>query len=34
MSTKVEFVIDLKTAKTLGLTCLRPLLGRADEVIV
>ncbi len=34
MSTKVEFVIDLKTAKTLGLTFLLPPLGRADEVIV
>ena len=34
MSPKVEFVIDLKTAKGLGLTFLLPLLGRADDVIV
>ena len=32
-STKVDLIINLKTAKTLGITVPNTLIGRADEVI-
>jgi ABC-type uncharacterized transport system substrate-binding protein len=31
--TKVELIVNLKAAKTLGVTFPLPLLGRADKVI-
>ena len=32
-STKVEMIINMKTAKALGISVPLPLTGRADEVI-
>jgi len=33
LETKVELIVNLKTAKSLGMIVPLPLLGRADEVI-
>jgi len=32
-ATKVELIVNLKTAKSLGITVPMSLLGRADEII-
>jgi putative ABC transport system substrate-binding protein len=32
-ATKLELIINMKSAKALGLTVPLPLIGRADEVI-